>query len=84
MTGAGAPIPSFVNRSLLGAERFESKTPSFYRHALYPDGRHAIQGGFTWVEGIRHGVTWRELTTPPILVNEQGEALFFQPLAVSG
>lgn len=79
MTGAGAPIPSYVNRQLLGAERFESLVPSFYRPVIYPDGRHAIQGGFTWVEGIRHGVTWRDLNTPPILVDAAGEALFFQP-----
>lgn len=64
---------SFVGLGLLGAVRCVSGTPSAYRMAVYPDGRHVLQGGYIWTEGFRQGVTWKDL--PLVMVDATGDSI---------
>ena len=53
--------------------RIESLEPKGFRVAEYPDGARRIQGAYPWAQGLKGGVTWRDL--PLVKVNEQGEEI---------
>lgn len=50
--------------------RTVADTPYTFRIVMYPDGRQALQGGYSWYENWKSGTIWKEM--PVILVDDNG------------
>lgn len=72
MTGNGTR-GLMISGALLGAIRTESSLPVDFRVLVYPDGRQEAQGAYPWTEGMRSGVTWKDL--PKVMVDITGNPL---------
>jgi hypothetical protein len=60
-------------KGYLGPSRLEGSVPISYRVAEYPDGRKIIQGAYSWSEGSKGGLTWRDI--PMVSVDENGKEI---------
>lgn len=63
-TEAEMPFP------ITQALRTVADSPYTFRIVQYPDGRQALQGGYSWHEGWKFGTIWKEM--PVILVDDNG------------
>lgn len=64
-------VPGILTTHTTVPLRIESTLPVTIRRVCYPNGREALQGGYSWQEGSEGGVAWRDL--PLIYVDIQGQ-----------